>query len=101
MPSGGPGAAEPPWRGGLGAGPQNKQQSPQRSPLLRSGASSRGLRYKHLAKRSEARCEGVDLAGIEPPVSPQAADATESSWNWGGRVGDVQSDTPRKPDTGR
>jgi hypothetical protein len=30
------------------------------------------------------------LAEIEPAIFPQAADATQLSWDWGGWVGDVQ-----------
>jgi hypothetical protein len=43
----------------------------------------------------------VDLAGIEPLVSPQVADATHVGWDRGGRVGDVPADAPRRPDTDR
>ena len=49
--------------------------------------------YKLVAERSPA--------GIKPLTAPQAADATESGWNWGGWVGNAPEDDPRTPDTDR
>jgi hypothetical protein len=41
----------------------------------------------------------VDPASIKLMVFPQPADATDVSWDWGGRVGNAPADTPRTPDT--
>ena len=36
---------------------------------------------------------------LKPGQIPQAADATELSWDWGGRVRNAPADDPRRPDT--